>query len=81
MRYFFILAYLPSQDYDLRVVMTEGDNRVVRFAKYGLALKWCVEFLAPDWEWVILPMRTTKIHNAEWTDEFNFHPFKVGGTD
>lgn len=73
MRYFFILAYLPGQDYELTLVMEEG-GKVLRFTDMSKAVDWCANYLAPDWEWVIVPLKTVEIH--DYMEEF-----KVGGTD
>lgn len=71
MRYFFILAYLPGRDYELKVVMDA--YHPIRFDTHKGAVEWCVNELAPDWEWVIVPLRTVEIED--------FEDFKVGGTD
>ena len=63
MTQFFIIAWLPQQDHHKRVVIRANTRKVVRFTCYQKAWDWCCDYLAPDWEWLVIPMETVEIYD------------------
>lgn len=57
MRRYCILAWLPPNPEEKRVVVTL-DEIVWLFDDYRVAFDWAIDELTPDWEFVVLPVLT-----------------------